>query len=285
VSFTEKRLNNLCPELSSLNVKSEFAPEAPLYLPLRLIFSRENLSYYVDSERFRPKLFNVSIYWWIVLFTAMISSILISYLLILIVIVYSYAIKFYLKNLEKLVQAEFEKDYPTLLISLSAMIKSGSDPLLALRKAGELFAAERVIVSELKRIDAALDRGEAMALAIKHFGSGVRQGDTKLFHTAFNLAVAEGSAFSPILLRLAKFVRQRQSFRRRSRAALAVQRLSSLGIIGCAVTMVIFQVATNKEALNLIYKNNLALMAFLSGITVLIFGAVLMFRLCSKEVE
>jgi len=142
----------------------------------------------------------------------------------------------------------FERDYTALLISLSSGIRTGLDPLVALGQSGELFPSTAIIRGELARVRAALDQGGREDEVILGFARDIRHPDIQLFRTAFILARREGSSLAECLHRLARVTRQRQSFRRKIRGAVAMQRLSAFGIGGCALLIGAFQIVTNSSA-------------------------------------
>ncbi|MCI5064109.1 type II secretion system F family protein [bacterium] len=132
-------------------------------------------------------------------------------------------------------QANFDRDYAALLLSLSSGLKTGLDPLVALCRAAELFQPDSVLREELHHFEQALTDGDTEDDAIDRFGYTVRHPDIKLFRMAFKLARREGASLSLCLQRLARVTRARQSFRRKSRGAVATQKLSAFGIAGCTV--------------------------------------------------
>ncbi len=182
-------------------------------------------------------------------------------------------------------QLAFERDYPTFLISVSSMVKAGLDPVAALQQSAGLFDSSGSLRQELQALLGEFDKGVVPVKAIATFGQSVNSPDVELFQSAFRIAQREGASLGPMLLRLAKVTRQRQSFRRRTRSALALQKLSSLGILGCAVVIVLFQFVTNPQALELVLRNELASFVFGAGVLVLIIGGGLMLRLVNQEIQ
>lgn len=161
-----------------------------------------------------------------------------------------YAIQIYLieRRCQKR-QMEFDRDYTALLMSLASGIKTGLDPLLALTQSAQLFQKTSIMCAELESINTALQEGLSEDSAIARFGSRVRHPDIKLFRMAFALARKEGASLSYCLQRLARVTRQRQSFRRKTRGAVAMQKLSAFGIAGCTLLIGAIQGVTNRAAL------------------------------------
>jgi tight adherence protein B len=145
-------------------------------------------------------------------------------------------------------QMGFDRDYTALLMSLASGIKTGLDPLIALTQSAQLFQKTSIMCAELESINTALQEGLSEESAIARFGSRVRHPDVKLFRMAFALARKEGASLSYCLQRLARVTRQRQSFRRKTRGAVAMQKLSAFGIAGCTLLIGAIQGITNRGA-------------------------------------
>lgn len=135
----------------------------------------------------------------------------------------------------------FEQDYPALLLALRSSVRAGLDPLIALMNARELFLEDSVVQQELCRLMSDMESGSSEEEALARFGSSLRFPDLELFQIAFMLARREGASLGDCLERLAKVTRQRQSFRRKVQAAVAMQRLSAYGILGCVGFMLVVQ--------------------------------------------
>jgi Flp pilus assembly protein TadB len=162
---------------------------------------------------------------------------------------------FWLVELQKLKQTSrsraeaFEKDYTALLLSLASSVRTGRDPLQALVESAKLFPTESVIAGELGGVRQALESGRTEKAAILGFAETINHPDVPLFRSAFVLARKEGSALGECLHRLTRVTRNRQSFRRRSRSAVAMQKMSAYGIALCTVIVCLFQIITNAEGL------------------------------------
>jgi tight adherence protein B len=143
----------------------------------------------------------------------------------------------------------FERDYPSMLIAIASSVRTGSDPLIAMQQARNLFAPDTEVHRELEQFAVRVERGDSEESSIRHFGSTIDHPDIALFRAAFLLSRKEGSSLGKCLHRLARVTRNRQSFRRKVRAAVAMQKLSSFGIAGCALLIVGFQAVASQEAL------------------------------------
>lgn len=163
--------------------------------------------------------------------------------------------------------SSFEQDFPAFLLTVSGGVKVGLDPLSALLKAKELFEENSELVKELTKFEKALDGGATTEKAIQEFGRTIDHPDISLFRTAFILSKREGSSLASCLSRLTKVTRSRQSFRRKVKAAVAMQKLSSYGIAVVAVLMLSYQFVGNHKA---------AIAAFQSpvGFPLIVFGGV-----------
>ena len=143
----------------------------------------------------------------------------------------------------------FERDYPALLLSLASGVRTGLDPLAALCKTKELFAEDSEMKQQLEGLGRSIERGDSEEDAIRSFASDIPHPDLKLFRTAFILARKEGASLAECLQRLARVTRQRQSFRRKVKAAVAMQKLSAVGIGICTLVIAAIQASTNPAAL------------------------------------
>ncbi len=140
---------------------------------------------------------------------------------------------------------DFERDYVPLLLALASGIRTGLDPLVALEECGKLFPESSEVRRETARLQERVARGEQEDQVVRGFAASIAHPDVQLFRTTFVLARREGSSLAGTLQRLARVTRRRQSFRRKMRASLAMQRLSAIGIAGCAAAITVIQTAAN----------------------------------------
>lgn len=178
----------------------------------------------------------------------------------------------------------FEHDYPALLVALASAVRTGLDPLVALTNARELFPPESPVRRELDRVAEEIERGVTEERAIAAFGATSGHPDVPLFRNAFLLARREGSSLGECLHRLAKVTRQRQSFRRKIRSAVAMQKLSALGIAGCAVFIGVFQSVTNPTGLSIALESDIGRAALTGGVVLMVSGLVWMFQLVKARI-
>lgn len=175
-----------------------------------------------------------------------------------------------LRWLAKKRASKFEKDYTALLLSLASAVKTGMDPMSALLSSRELFEKDSEVRSELEKLTHRSEQGGSEEEVILSFADSISHPDLGLFRAAFILARQEGSSLAHCLRRLAKVTRARQSFRRKMRAAVAMQKLSTYGIAGCAVILVSMQFLSSVDTFDAVLEHPI-------GVKLLLLGAVLMF--------
>lgn len=171
---------------------------------------------------------------------------------------------------------KFEKDYTALLLSLASAIRTGLDPLMALTSAEKIFPGDSELRNQLKQLNLNIQSGHKEEEAILSFAADIDHPDIKLFRTAFLLARREGSSLSECLQRLAKVTRQRQSFRRKAKAAVAMQRLSTFGIALCTAFVVIVQLIGNKDSVHSTLANPTGQYILGFGCTLVLTGIIWM---------
>jgi Flp pilus assembly protein TadB len=173
----------------------------------------------------------------------------------------------------------FERDYPAMLLSLSSSIRTGLDPLVALQRTTELFPATSEVGKELRGLCQNIEKGLTEEQAVRSFGRSIQHPDIRLFQTAFLLARREGSSLSACLQRLVKVTRNRQSFRRKMRGAVAMQKLSAIGIAACAFAIVCIQAVTNFEAIRLSLQHPVGSKMLAGGGALMVLGLGWMLRM------
>ncbi len=183
-----------------------------------------------------------------------------------------------LKKLNQRVE-HFESDYTAFLIALSSSVKAGRDPLSALLESERMFSRDSEIQRQIGKMRQSLDRMTSEETAIFQFAGGINNPDISLFRIAFLLARKEGSALSLCLERLARVTRQRQSFRRKVRGAVALQRVSSYGIAAIALLTLSFQMLTNLENFKLALNHPLGMIGLSIGALLITLGLLWMSRI------
>jgi len=192
----------------------------------------------------------------------------------------------YLKDRQKNIikNLDFERDYVPFLISLISSIKTGLDPFMAFCECGKLFPENSILRHEITLVEEYVEKGASEDDAIKKFAVFIDHPDLFLFRTTFILARREGASLATSLQRLVKVTRQRQSFRRKIRAALAMQRLSAIGITACAILIALIQAVTNYQILVTAWHNSTGFIAILLGCLLIIFGLIWTLYLARRRI-
>ena len=178
----------------------------------------------------------------------------------------------------------FERDYTALLLALASSVRTGLDPLTALLRCGELFDVGSEVQKEIVKLRHRIELGASEDDAIRAFARTIAHPDLTLFRTAFLLSRQHGSSLGECLHRLARVTRQRQAFRRKIRSSVAMQKMSAVGIGGCAIVIGLFQIITNPEAVHeaLLHPGGEAALTVGAGLMVM--GLGWMFRLTQQKV-
>ncbi len=177
----------------------------------------------------------------------------------------------------------FERDYPIFLISLSSSIKCGLDPLTAMIQSKDLFERNTPIFKEIEKVHQQLSTGVSESEAVLDFGSELKIPDLALFKDAFLLSRQQGASLSHCLHRIARVVRTRQSFRRKTKAAIAMQKLSGVGIVIAVGVIFIIQTTTAYQTLLNAWQDPIGMKLLFLAATFVISGMVGMLRIGSSE--
>lgn len=178
----------------------------------------------------------------------------------------------------------FEKDYPAFLLSLASSVRTGLDPLAALLGLTALFPKKNRLGLELAMLTQAIERGVREDDAIRDFARSVPHPDIGLFRSAFILSRQQGSSLGECLERLARVTRARQSFRRKAKAAVAMQRLSAFGIAGCAVLIGFMQFVANADAMKTAYHHPVGSKLLALGAFLVVAGLLWMLGMSRQKV-
>jgi len=177
----------------------------------------------------------------------------------------------------------FECDYPAFLLALASGIRTGLDPIVALCKEEELFHSSSLLKKELIRCRENLEKGMPEENALGNFAESIPHPDIELFRIGFILARKQGSPLSHCLQRLVKVTRQRQSFRRKIASAVAMQKLSSFGIVVCAFAIGMIQFLSNPSAFNQAFTHPFGIKAISFGAFLMSTGIVWMLSLTKRR--
>jgi Flp pilus assembly protein TadB len=177
----------------------------------------------------------------------------------------------------------FEQDLVPYLLSVAASTRAGQDPLTAALQGTNRDGYSKALQVELEGVSAALSQGASEAEAFAQFGRSVFNSDCALFSAAFLVSRREGGGLASFCKRLSRVVRRRQAFRRKARAAVAMQRLSAMGIAGCCCLMLLFQWATNLEGLTYALETVPGKVLIGFGSLLLLSGIAWLFQLTQKS--
>jgi tight adherence protein B len=133
--------------------------------------------------------------------------------------------------------SEFDKDYPSFLLSLVGLLKTGMNPISAIEATSRGMEETSLIKQE---IDVMLERmryGVPEEQSIGGFAEDIFHPEVELFVQALLLSKAVGGTLSDTLDRLARSVRKRQHFRKSAKAAVGMQRGSIWFILVMMVSL------------------------------------------------
>lgn len=178
----------------------------------------------------------------------------------------------------------FEKDYTALLLSLASAVRTGLDPLLALLQCDSLFRPESEVAQEIARIRENIEQGGVEEEVLRSFASSIDHPDIGLFRAAFVLARKEGASLGECLQRLARVTRQRQSFRRKVKTAVAMQKLSAIGIAACTVVIGLIQWMGNPQAVLSAFHHPAGFRLLMCGLLLVVLGLAWMLSLARARI-
>jgi Flp pilus assembly protein TadB len=179
---------------------------------------------------------------------------------------------------------DFERDYPAFLLALASSIRTGLDPLQALIESAKLFNVDSTLSRQIEKLKKQIEQGSEESTPIADFASSISHPDIALFRTAYLLARQHGSSLAECLQRLARITRHRQSFRRKAKSAVAMQKLSAFSIGACAILICLIQSLANPKIVFEAWANPLGQRLLIIGIVLIIFGLVWMMRLTKSRI-
>lgn len=179
-----------------------------------------------------------------------------------------------------------DRDLPALLTSVASSVRAGIDPLQALLEARDYFPSSSVLVEEIEVLKRGIAAGEEEHVLIEGFLSSFNHPDGELFKRCLLLSRRHGSSLAEPLHRVTRVVRQRQSFRRKTTAALAMHRMSAIGISVCALFIGAVQVGMNAEGVVNAFHHPMGGKFLAGGVAMILIGVVWMMSMGSVgEVE
>lgn len=134
----------------------------------------------------------------------------------------------------------FDKDYPTFLLSLVGLLKTGMNPMQAIQAAAEGMEHGSLLRREIETMLERVRVGVSEEQSIGSFGDDILHPEIELFVQAILLSRRVGGTLSDTLNRLAGQVRKRQYFRKQAVAAVSMQRGSVWFIVAVMVALEIY---------------------------------------------
>ena len=150
---------------------------------------------------------------------------------------------------------ELERDLPALLTTIASSVRAGIDPVSAMLQARAFLQPGTEIAQELSAFSIEIAAGKDDEEAINTFMAGVASADLELFKRCMVLSRRHGASLAEPLHRVVRVVRQRQSFRRKTRGALAMHRMSAVGIALCAAVIAGIQIVMNRGGVQLAWEH------------------------------
>ncbi len=184
---------------------------------------------------------------------------------------------------KKRVVYALERDLPALLTSLASSVRAGIDPLKALGDAAHHVSDNSPLKQELEEFRIRLSRGGDEVELVNSLCAVYQHPDIELFKRCLVLSRLHGSSLAEPLHRIVRVVRQRQSFRRKTQAALAMHRMSAVGIAGCAALIGVMQIAVNRQGIEIALANPLGVVFLMSGVVLVCAGVAWMLSMGREE--
>ncbi len=169
-----------------------------------------------------------------------------------------------------------DRDLPALLTAIASSARAGIDPLSALLSAREYLHHESPLLHEVEKIRSGLSGECDEESLLGSFLMLYPSQEGELFKRCLIISRRHGSSLAEPLHRITKVVRQRQSFRRKIKAALAMHRMSAIGIALCATVMAGLQIAMNPGAVHIAVYHPMGGKLLIAGVSLIVAGVVWM---------
>ncbi|MFO0416777.1 MAG: type II secretion system F family protein [Pseudomonadota bacterium] len=190
---------------------------------------------------------------------------------------------FRLSRKERRRAALIDRDLPALLTSVASSVRAGIDPLRALADANSMFPPGSPFSLEVKLFKERITAGDDEFEVIDKFLADDYNSEVELFKSCLSLSRRHGSPLADSLHRVVRVVRQRQSFKRKTRAAMAMHRMSAIGIALCAGVICLTQFTTNYSGVKNAFNNPLGIALLGAGATLLVAGVTWMLFMGKEE--
>ena len=175
--------------------------------------------------------------------------------------------------------AKFLADYPTVLMAMTAEIKSGLSPLSALERAVRVLEPKNVLRKEALLMTAAIRRGVSQEIAVEKFAEKFDLPELDLFRSAFLLALAKGEKFFPPLERLAVMSRERCGVIQFAGVSTRTIKRAANLILVIIFAVVGLTLLGYQQYLQLVRELSLAAVLINAGIALLAFSYLMLLKL------
>jgi tight adherence protein B len=176
-----------------------------------------------------------------------------------------------------------DRDLPALLTTIASSVRAGIDPIRAMCDAESYFPLRSPFVAEIRKFKSSFEEGKDEVVAIEQFLREDSSVDLLLFKQCLLLSRQLGSSLADPLHRVVRVVRSRQSFRRKTRAALAMHRMSAVGIALCALLIVGMQVVVDSSRVAMTIQHPVGRVLLCGGVSLIGLGVIWMLRMGREE--
>ncbi len=166
----------------------------------------------------------------------------------------------------------FDKDYPSFLLSLVGLLKTGMNTIQALQAAAEGLEGDSMVKQETELMLERLRMGVSEDQSIGAFGEDIFHEEIELFVQALLLSRRVGGNLSDTIDRLAKQVRKRQYFRYSAYHAVGMQRGSIWIIIVILLLIMVYMYFIAPDLIVGAWKDELGWQVWQVGIVVILLG-------------
>jgi Flp pilus assembly protein TadB len=190
---------------------------------------------------------------------------------------------FNLNILEKRRKNIVERDLPALVTAVASSVRAGVDPLRAICDAEEYFPPGSLFIDEVRLFKQRLAAGDDEFDVIEDFFINDGNSEVELFKQCLLLSRRHGSSLAEPLHRVVRTIRQRQSFKRKTRAAMAMHRMSAVGIAGCAIVITGMQLVMNVSGVKTAWESPVGKILIGVGASLIAIGVAWMLRMGKEE--
>jgi Flp pilus assembly protein TadB len=190
----------------------------------------------------------------------------------------------YLQHKKRL---QLEADLPGFILALSCCLQSGVEPIVAFSKVSSLMPTKSFIYSVGNELNVLLsqDSSEIQALQIINKRYGECSKILELLVRAMLISKSEGASLLQLLKRLHAFASQRQIFLKKVRIATTSHKVSSIGILICALFLLFLQLSIGGVSISDINSSLIGKVIALLGASLIILGVVFTLILHSKDLS